>query len=135
MFGGWLSSSDSLESAAAELSATIGGFDIATAGAGHVLVVQGPTNSSGIRAFVERGGGVLYLAVGIGEGECVNGLDPATMDLPIRYSCEDPAPWGPVAALLPHPVTVGLGTDAVPFVNGRYVVEEPGAGSTVLAQP
>jgi hypothetical protein len=40
-----------------------------------------------------------------------------------------------VAVLRPHPVTLGLDLDAVPFVNGRYVMETPGTGSTVIAQP
>jgi hypothetical protein len=132
---GTFSSGGELPIAVSELGGTVGSFSIDDVGAGHVFIVRGGSTIPGLRGFIERGGGVLVLAIGLGEGECEFSLDPTTTGLPLQFSCEEPAPWGPVAALRPHPVTLDLELDAVPFVNGRYVMETPGTGSTVIAQP
>jgi hypothetical protein len=75
----------------------------------------------------------MVLSVGFGDSFECDGLNNPLFELPIQFNCDDPAPWGPVDRLFPHPTTTGLPLDAAPFVNGRWVVEQPDVGSTVLA--
>lgn len=87
-----------------------------------------------LRAWVEGGGALMTLAIGIGAAEECDALNAILTPFPLRYDCREPAPWGPVTELLPHPVTAGLASEATPFVNGRYVAEDADTGSTVLAR-
>lgn len=88
-----------------------------------------------LRPWVEAGGALMFMSVGLGEGECTDMLDPVTADFPLAFDCTDPNPFGPVGRFLPHPISFGLPPTASPFVNGRFVSELPGTHSTVIALP
>jgi hypothetical protein len=101
----------------------------------HVLVLTGETTVDPVALadWVWAGGGLMVLSVGLGDLFECEGLNNPLFELPIQFSCDSPAPWGPVGRIYPHPTTLGLPLDAAPFVNGRWVIEQPGVGSTVLA--
>ena len=87
----------------------------------------------GLRAWVEAGGSVMVLAVGAGTEEC-DFINAFLAEIPLYIGCESPTPRGPVTELLPHALTDGLALENVPWVNGRWVFEEEGAGSFVVAK-
>jgi hypothetical protein len=85
--------------------------------------------------WVEAGGALMVMSIGLGPGECESGLDAFTAGFPLRFDCREPNPFGPVGRFLPHPISFGLRRTDSPFVNGRFVVEEPNTRSTVIALP
>jgi hypothetical protein len=110
-------------------------FDSGFDARADVLVLVGSTEVDPVALadWVWAGGGLMVLSVGFGDSFECDGLNNPLFELPIQFNCDDPAPWGPVDRLFPHPTTTGLPLDAAPFVNGRWVVEQPDVGSTVLA--
>lgn len=100
-----------------------------------LVVANGASPDPNLRPWVEAGGALMIMAVGLGEGECESSLDPFTAGFPLSFDCTDPNPWGPVGRFLPHPISFGLPSSASPFVNGRFVAEVPGTHSTVIALP
>ncbi len=108
-----------------------GRFDAST----DVLVLVGATSvdPTALADWVWAGGGLMVMSVGFGDRLECDGVNTPLFELPLRFDCTDPNPWGPVSDLYPHPTTTGLSPDNTPFVNGRWVVEDMDTGSTVLA--
>jgi hypothetical protein len=100
-----------------------------------LVVANNASPDPALRPWVEAGGALMIMAVGIGPGECESSLDPFTAGFPLSFDCTDPNPFGPVGRFLPHPISFGLPPSASPFVNGRFVAEVPGTHSTVIALP
>jgi hypothetical protein len=100
-----------------------------------LVVANNASPDPTLRPWVEAGGALMIMAVGIGPGECESSLDPVTAGFPLSFDCTDPNPWGPVGRFLPHPISFGLPPSSSPFVNGRFVAEAPGTHSTVIALP
>ena len=89
-----------------------------------------------VRAWVNAGGALMTLIVGVGDSapeEC-DGPNALIAPFGVSYSCEPPAPWGPVTAFFPHPITDGLTPEDVPFENGRAVAARPGVVNAPIAQ-
>jgi hypothetical protein len=100
-----------------------------------LVVANNASPDPTLRPWVDAGGALMIMAVGLGPGECESSLDPFTAGFPLSFDCTDPNPWGPVGRFLPHPISFGLPSSASPFVNGRFVAEVPGTHSTVIALP
>jgi len=126
------------EASALGLTVTpVGGTDAASlARVDALLVVANAVPSSpALLQWLQQGGALMVMAIGIGSDECTNFLDPFTTGLPLFFDCTDPNPWGPVGVFKPHPISFGLQPSAAPFVNGHFVAEAPGTHSTVIALP
>lgn len=126
------------EASALGLSVTsVGGTDAASlATVDAVLAVANFTPASpDLLRWVQEGGALMIMAIGIGSDECTSSLDAFTAGFPLFFDCTDPNPWGPVGVFKPHPISFGLQSSAAPFVNGHFVAEAPGTHSTVIALP
>jgi hypothetical protein len=108
------------------------GFDASA----DVLILVGSTevDPDALADWVWAGGGLMVMSVGFGDSFECDGVNNPLFQLPLRFDCSTPNPWGPVDTIYPHPTTLGLVPDNTPFVNGRWVIEDPGTGSTVLAR-
>lgn len=115
----------------------VGGTDaasLATVDAVLAVANYSPASPDLLR-WVQEGGALMVMAVGVGSDECSSSLDAFTAGFPLFYDCTDPNPWGPVGVFKPHPISFDLQPSAAPFVNGHYVAEAPGTHSTVIALP
>lgn len=108
-----------------------GGFDPTA----DVVILVGDTrvDPDALADWVWAGGGLMVLSVGLGDRFECDSVNSPLFELPLRFDCSTPNPWGPVATVFPHPSTLDLVPDNAPFVNGRWVVEDPDTRSTVLA--
>ena len=119
------------DAATVGLTVSSGGFDPSA----DVLVLVGDTtvDPTALADWVWAGGGLMVMSVGLGDRRECDDVNAPLFELPLRFQCDSPAPWGPVDTLYPHPSTLGVTPESTPFVNGRWVIEDPGTGSTVLA--
>jgi hypothetical protein len=88
------------------------------------------------KTWVEEGGALMMLIVGLGGGsdtEC-DGPNTIVQPLGFSYNCGVDPPWGPVQLPAPHPILTGLTEESVPFVNGRWVGTFGGVQSAVVGQ-
>jgi hypothetical protein len=77
----------------------------------------------------------MTLVSGVGEThpqEC-DDANRWTAPFGLLYDCSHAPPWS-VTGFEGHAIAAGLDTANTPFVNGRFVAEEPGAGSEVVAR-
>ena len=94
---------------------------------------QGIPGSELIKDWVEAGGALMTLIIGVGDSfsaECDWGNEMLA-GLGIAYDCSRPAPWGPVTSFGNHPIAAGLTPANAPFVNGRWVVDQVGDSAVV----
>ena len=106
----------------------------------HILVInssgpQDPNVGQELDAWVNAGGALMTMIIGIGMGypqECAY-ANVLLSPLGLEYSCFDPPPWGPVTSFGNHPIAQTLAPLNAPFENGRFVVETQPLSSAVIA--
>ena len=93
----------------------------------------GMPGSERIKDWVEAGGALMTVIVGVGDSysaDC-DGGNEMLAGLGLAYDCSRSAPWGPVTSFGNHPIAAGLTPANAPFVNGRWVIDAAGDGVVV----
>ena len=100
----------------------------------YMNTAYAPQTADALRAWVESGGALMTVIVGVGDPEECDPSNVLLARFGLRYDCTTTPPWGPVTEFLPHPITAGLTPENSPFVNGRAVSARPGVINDPVAR-